>query len=382
MTNFLLFQAAWFSSVLGAANQMPMIGPAVVAIVVAVYLVASEQPYSEFLLVLGCGFVGALFDSALVAAGWVGYPSGMFAEGVAPYWIIAMWMSFATTLKISLFWLRGKPLLAALVGLVAGPLTYLAGAKLGGIQLLDETAALVALGAGWAVILPILVNMAHPSNMSLKSNRIIIVPAVLICMSAVAWGDKSDNSYSLDFDVYLDDSKIGYHRFDITNNDNGMRQVRSEAKFDVKFLFFNAFRYRHENAELWNDGCLMKIDSETDSNGKEIVVKGAQNDSGFNVRAGDSSDELPNCVMTFAYWNPDFLKEQRLLNPQTGEYLDVEINQRSEETLSIGGRELTAVPYSIRARGIDLTVWYSPDNRWLALESLAKGGRTIRYELS
>ena len=31
---------------------------------------------------------------------------------------------------------------------------------------------------------------------------------------------------------------------------------------------------------------------------------------------------------------------------------------------------------------VNLTLWYSPDDEWLALESVAKGGHIIRYELS
>lgn len=376
LINFLLFQAAWFSSVLGAANGLPIVGPAVVVLVIAVHLFTTKQPRSEFLLVLACGLIGALFDSTLIMAGWVAYPSGMFADGVAPYWIIAMWMSFATTINVSLFWLRGRPWLTAVVGFVAGPMTYLAGAKLGGIQLVDQTAALIALGIGWAVILPALMGAAQGSR------KMIFAPAVLILLSSVAWSGERAANYTLDFDVYLDDSLIGYHRFDIESRDDGMSQVRSEAKFDVKFLFITAFRYRHENAETWNDGCLVEIDSETDSNGKETVVSGKLVDAGFNVKTGNAMDQLPSCIMTFAYWNPAFLQQEKLLNPQTGEYLEVAVEERPAETVNVGGRELAAVPYSIRARDIELTVWYSPNKRWLALESRAKGGRILRYELS
>jgi hypothetical protein len=31
---------------------------------------------------------------------------------------------------------------------------------------------------------------------------------------------------------------------------------------------------------------------------------------------------------------------------------------------------------------MDITLWYSESAEWLALESVAKGGRIIRYELS
>lgn len=191
-----------------------------------------------------------------------------------------------------------------------------------------------------------------------------------------------DASRALKFDVYLDDKPIGFHRFNIESDDSGTRSVTSVAKFDVKFLFFNAFRYRHDNLEIWKDDCLAEIDAETNSNGKETAVSGEQTVSGFAVRTGEAVDTLPKCVMTFAYWNPSFLEQEKLLNPQTGEYLDVEVLERAEERVQIGDRELTAIPYDIRARGMEITVWYSSDKQWLALESVAKGDRIIRYELS
>lgn len=160
--NFLLFQFAWFASVLGAANGLPAAGPAAVALVVAVHLgFTAARPGPELMLALACGAFGAVFDSLLVTSGWVSYASGMFAAGIAPYWIITMWMSFATTLNVSLGWMQGRPALAAAVGLVAGPLTYLAGAKLGGIQLVDQTMALLALGIGWGAMMPMLLHLSR-----------------------------------------------------------------------------------------------------------------------------------------------------------------------------------------------------------------------------
>lgn len=158
--NFAAFQAGWFASVLGGANQLPWLGPVALLIVAATHLSMVSRPGIEFALVIFCGAIGAVFDSTLVAAGWVSYPSGMFADGFAPYWIITMWMLFATTLNVSLRWLHGRPLLAGALGLVAGPLSYVAGAKLGGITLLDQVAAMTALGIGWGAMMPMLMLLA------------------------------------------------------------------------------------------------------------------------------------------------------------------------------------------------------------------------------
>lgn len=161
LVNFAAFQIAWLSSVIGGAQQMPWLGPLAVCIALAIHLSAARKRFEEVLLVLSCAFIGAFFDSVLVAAGWVTYPSGLFSDFLAPYWIITMWMLFATTLNVSMRWLRGRPKLAALFGFYGGPTTYLAGQALGGIVLSNQVAALIALAIGWAVIMPVLMWLSE-----------------------------------------------------------------------------------------------------------------------------------------------------------------------------------------------------------------------------
>ena len=119
-----------------------------------------------------------------------------------------------------------------------------------------------------------------------------------------------------------------------------------------------------------------------DANGKRISVSGEQTNAGFLVEKGDKPVELPECVMTFAYWNPEFLDQSRLLNPQTGEYVDVDVEKVGDETLEVRGEPVAATRFRLTADKVDLTLWYSTDDAWLALESVAKGGHIIRYELS
>ncbi len=160
LLNVAAFKIGWVSSVVGAAQQMPWIGPVVVAIAVAVHLRFSPRPAAEMLLLAACALLGGLFDSLLVASGWVQYPSGLVSPLLAPYWIVGMWVLFATTLNVSLRWLKSRKVLAAMIGAISGPLSYVAGAGLGAIEFLDRATALMALAIGWAVILPLVLHIA------------------------------------------------------------------------------------------------------------------------------------------------------------------------------------------------------------------------------
>jgi len=158
--NFVAFQLGWFACVLGAANGLPWIGPLVVAGVVGLHLRRARRPLPELQLLLWAMALGLLLDSLLLASGWLRYPSGLWLPGLAPYWIVAMWGLFATTLNLSLGWLRGRPVLAILLGAVGGPLSYLAGEKLGGIELVTRIPALAALAVAWAIAMPLLAWLA------------------------------------------------------------------------------------------------------------------------------------------------------------------------------------------------------------------------------
>lgn len=160
LVNFALFQLAWFACVLSGAAGVPLIGVAVVAVVAGYHLRQARRPIAELALLVIAAFIGALWDGQLLGHGWLAYPSGVFSPWVAPSWIIAMWVSFATTLNVSLRWLHGRYGLALVFGAVGGPLAFLAGSRLDAVELVDPLLAMAVLSAGWALIAPVLVLTA------------------------------------------------------------------------------------------------------------------------------------------------------------------------------------------------------------------------------
>lgn len=214
--------------------------------------------------------------------------------------------------------------------------------------------------------------------MKILARFLFVVVTALVPMTV---SGTAIESRSWEFEVSLDGSPIGYHRFELVPADDG-HEVISEASFDVRFLFFNAFRYRHKNTESWSDGCLERIESQTRENDKRFSVTGERDSGGFYIESVGGQQALDSCVMTFAYWNPEFLRQTRLLNPQSGEYLPVTVESLGRRSLVVRGEVVSAAAYRLTARETELTVWYSDDNEWLGLESAAKGGRIIRYELT
>ncbi len=161
IANIVLFQVGWLACVLGAAQGLPWLGTGVAVAVVAWHALHAVRPAAELKLIAIVLLIGAVWDSLLVCLGWIAYAEGTFMAGVAPHWIWALWALFATTLNVSLRWLKQRPLLALLLGAVCGPLSYWGAVRLGAATFTQPTAALIALAVGWALIMPALMMLAQ-----------------------------------------------------------------------------------------------------------------------------------------------------------------------------------------------------------------------------
>ena len=158
--NFIGCQVAWSACVLGGATARALAGTLVAAAVIVLHLALVKRAAPEALLIATASVIGLVWDSALIAIGLFTYPSGIIVPGLAPYWMVALWAVFATSLNLSMGFLKGRLWLAALVGGIGGPVSYLAGGRLGGLEMADPALALGVQALGWAVLLPLLSHLA------------------------------------------------------------------------------------------------------------------------------------------------------------------------------------------------------------------------------
>lgn len=161
LLNLALYQAGWFACVLGAASGRPGWGAAAALTLIAAHLLLVRDRGEELRLILFAGALGAAVDTLQLRLGVFSFPSGQLAfgpAGLAPPWIVVMWMQFATLFRFCLRWLGGRYLLSGLLGLVGGPLSFLAGERLGAVVFLAPRGrGLAILAAVWALAMPALV---------------------------------------------------------------------------------------------------------------------------------------------------------------------------------------------------------------------------------
>lgn len=200
----------------------------------------------------------------------------------------------------------------------------------------------------------------------------------LISLSLFGLSSTAISGEVLRFQVYLDDKPIGEHSFRISENGEFQR-ISSDASFDVDFLFFNAYRYRHSSNEVFRSGCLQEIRATTDDNGKRYRVEGSALGKGFRVQHQDGAEQADGCLMTFAYWDRDFLAQRRLLNAQTGELEGVSVHRKGKDEVEVGSRQVPATRYALTTDKLTIDLWYNDTLGWVGLSSDTGKGRRLIY---
>lgn len=161
LINVVAFQLGWLATVLAAANQLPWLSLVVLVVLLAVhfYWVADARK-ADIKLLSAAIVLGVIWDSLLMQGGWTAFSAAPLFGALVPYWMLVLWVLFATTLNHSLKWLKGRWWLAAVFGVLGGPLSYFAGQRLGALVLPELMPSLIAIALGWAVLTPLLLKLA------------------------------------------------------------------------------------------------------------------------------------------------------------------------------------------------------------------------------
>ena len=157
IVNFVAFYVGWLVCVAGAGRGWTWAGPVAVSALLLVHLTWSPHRAHEAALVFAAGVLGFAVDTLQASAGLYAFTGTSVFPWLCPPWMVALWALFASTLNSSMAWLAGRYRLAVVLGALCGPLSYLAGERLGAITLSSSTpTSLGGIAVVWALAMPAL----------------------------------------------------------------------------------------------------------------------------------------------------------------------------------------------------------------------------------
>lgn len=150
--NFVWFQTIWWLVIL---FQNDAVVP--VMLLIMAWIAVSPKRFEDAKLMGTLFILGTIVDAALTNVGlFIFNETKVLLPGwPIPIWLSLLWAAFAGTVYHSMTMFQGRVLLAAAGGAIFAPLSYIAGAKFGAVELgLSMTWAYAAIAVVWSVVFP------------------------------------------------------------------------------------------------------------------------------------------------------------------------------------------------------------------------------------
>lgn len=219
----------------------------------------------------------------------------------------------------------------------------------------------------------------------MRSRRQFLHQAGVVGLSSLTWPVLAAGPMGwrgidapLMFTAYRNGNLLGTHKIDFSKTGERL-VVDIEIAFDVKLAFIPFYRYRHRNREVWEDGKLLTLDTETDDNGAAFNVRAEQVSGRVLVTGSSGKLDLPGDTLTTSYWNEGAVTAGEWLDTQAGNLVRSTVTKRQPEPVMVEGRSVQAVPYDLEG-DITCRLWYA-DGRWAKLAFAGEDGSMIDYAL-
>lgn len=204
-------------------------------------------------------------------------------------------------------------------------------------------------------------------------SRIAATALVLSCAAGPAWASTEE----IVFEVFRGGDEIGRHVVTLTT-EGARTTAEIEIDLAVQVAFITVYRYTHRNTEVWENGQLVSMTSTTDDNGDKHFVRAVRDGSGqLTVEGSDFNGVLPADVLPTTYWSPDFVRQAKLLNSQTGAPIPVTITPTGQESVPVGAGQVTATRYVVDGE-LQKEIWYDAAGSWVKTRFKAQGAE-IEY---
>jgi hypothetical protein len=184
---------------------------------------------------------------------------------------------------------------------------------------------------------------------------------------------------SLSFDVVRKGSKIGSHLLTF-DRDSDTLTVQVDVELKVGLGPIALFRYKHHAREVWKDGQLFSLDTETNDDGAPNKVTGRATAEGFKVEGTKARlYTAPDNALPATHWNRKML-DGPWINTQDGRLLRPKVTPMGRNTIpTAAGGKITADRFALSGDAI-LDTYYDSTPNWVGLNFKAGDGSLILYE--
>lgn len=184
----------------------------------------------------------------------------------------------------------------------------------------------------------------------------------------------------LSFTVLRNGEPVGSHVLRFQANSDDSLQVSTETNVVVKMALIPVYRFEHRGREVWKDGHLVALTSETNDDGTHHALKVADDGGGLAVNGDGNVTRLPGDTLPASLWNSGTVTRASLLNTLDGHAMAVHIADLGGDQVAVNGHNVPARHYAMTG-DLARELWYDTAGTLVQVRFKAKDASDIQYVL-
>lgn len=188
------------------------------------------------------------------------------------------------------------------------------------------------------------------------------------------------------FAAFRNGERIGTHTLSF-KREGSQLVVTTSVDLAVKLMGFTAFRYTHRGREVWNGNDLVAVETSTNDDGKQYVVRASRQGESLVVDHHTPETEgyrrtLATGVLPSTHWNVRQTAQSQLLNSQKGTIDPIRVTPLGRESVATASGPVEATHYRYDGKdGFAMDQWFDARGRWVKTTFKAHDGSLIEYVL-
>ncbi|MEO1720919.1 MAG: DUF6134 family protein [Pseudomonadota bacterium] len=168
------------------------------------------------------------------------------------------------------------------------------------------------------------------------------------------------------FSVLRDGDQIGVHSL-TAQRDGDRFEMKIEIDIRVRLLGITAYRYVHENNEVWVGGALSEQSTRTDDDGEDAFVNLRRSGDVLEIDGSGFSGTAPVDAVPTSYYARPFIERRPWISSQSGKLLEIGIAEARPRVFAVTG-------------DLETNLGYDANGEWMECRFDA-GGQPGAYEV-
>ena len=207
---------------------------------------------------------------------------------------------------------------------------------------------------------------------------LILIFSIFFSANLNAHADHNKDLNNIEFDIYRNKEKVGYHKVTFTNK-NGLKEISTDVFFDIKLLGVSIYKYHSLGKEIYRGNKLIEFKSKTkDGNDKDycnitIATNGEYNFDGTTEGKFFKYSSKKDFSLG-TWWNHDVLINNNFVFGQSCRSTETKITFLNKEERQINDKKQIVQLFNVKGEGIDIKIGFTDNTfQWVSMDFSLKG---------